>query len=134
MSGSGILNTSSAFGKTDYKDLLKRWLDNTPEEWGFRSENMTTPVRGAALPMGFNRQPHYGRGLLLVGDAGGMVNPFNGEGIAYAMESAEIAAAAMAEAHYRGAGQPSRGAGAGVVPDQAEGGSSAATTPWAAPS
>jgi geranylgeranyl reductase family protein len=105
--GLGILNTSSAFGKTDYKDLLKRWLDNTPEEWGFRESNMTTPVRGAALPMGFNRQPHYTRGLLLVGDAGGMVNPFNGEGIAYAMESAEIAATAVAEAHYRGAGTPS---------------------------
>jgi menaquinone-9 beta-reductase len=105
--GLGILNTSSAFGKTDYKDLLKRWLDNTPEEWGFRDENMTSPVRGAALPMGFNRQPHYLRGLLLVGDAGGMVNPFNGEGIAYAMESGEIAATAMAEAHYRGVGTPS---------------------------
>jgi flavin-dependent dehydrogenase len=43
--------------------------------------------------MGFNRTPHYRPGLLLVGDAGGMVNPFNGEGIAYAMESASIAAA-----------------------------------------
>ena len=105
--GLGILNTSSAFGKTDYKDLLKRWLDNTPAEWGFRPENMTAPVRGAALPMGFNRQPHYVRGLLLVGDAGGMVNPFNGEGIAYALESGEIAANAMAEAHYRGVGTPS---------------------------
>ncbi|HJY43191.1 MAG TPA: geranylgeranyl reductase family protein [Propionibacteriaceae bacterium] len=104
--GLGILNTSSAFGKTDYKDLLKRWLDNTPEDWGFRSSNMITPVRGAALPMGFNRQPHYERGLLLVGDAGGMINPFNGEGIAYAMESAEVAAAAMAEAHERGPGSP----------------------------
>ena len=80
---------------------------NTPEEWGFRDENMTTPIRGAALPMGFNRQPHYSRGLLLVGDAGGMVNPFNGEGIAYAMESADIAAESIAEAHYRGAGTAS---------------------------
>jgi len=105
--GLGILNTSSAFGRTDYRDLLKRWLDNTPAEWGFRPENMTAPVRGAALPMGFNRQPHYVRGLLLVGDAGGMVNPFNGEGIAYALESGEIAANAMAEAHYRGVGTPS---------------------------
>jgi menaquinone-9 beta-reductase len=104
--GLGILNTSAAFGKTDYKDLLRRWLQNTPEDWGFRGENMIAPVRGAALPMGFNRQPHYGRGLLLVGDAGGMINPFNGEGIAYAMESAEIAAAAMAEAHQRGSGSP----------------------------
>ena len=104
--GLGILNTSSAFGKTDYKDLLKRWLDNTPDDWAFRSENMIGPIRGAALPMGFNRQPHYERGLLLVGDAGGMINPFNGEGIAYAMESAEIAATAMAEAHERGLGSP----------------------------
>ncbi len=30
--------------------------------------------------------------MLLIGDAAGMVNPFNGEGIAYAMESGEIAA------------------------------------------
>ena len=65
---------------------------------------MTTKVMGAALPMGFNRTPHYTKGLLLVGDAGGMVNPFNGEGIAYAMESAELAADAIAEAHYRGVG------------------------------
>jgi menaquinone-9 beta-reductase len=56
--------------------------------------------------MGFNRQPHYGRGLLLVGDAGGMVNPFNGEGIAYAIESGELAATAIADAYHRGAGTP----------------------------
>ena len=104
--GLGILNTSTAFGKCDYKDLLRRWLDNTPEHWGLREANRTSPVRGAALPMGFNRQPHYGRGLLLVGDAGGMVNPFNGEGIAYAIESGELAATAIADAHDRGAGTP----------------------------
>ena len=102
--GLGMLNTSSAFGKTDYKALLKAWLDNTPEEWGFRDANMTMPVKGAALPMAFNRQPAYTRGLVLVGDSAGMVNPFNGEGIAYAMEAGEMAADAIAEAHYRGVG------------------------------
>lgn len=105
--GLGILNSSTAYGKTDYKELLRRWLDNTPEEWGFRDENMIGEIRGAALPMGFNRKPAYGRGLLLVGDAGGMVSPFNGEGIAYAMESAALAADAVAEAHYRGVGTTS---------------------------
>jgi len=99
--GLGILNTSTAFQHVDYKDLLKRWLDQTPAEWGFRDENMTQPVRGAALPMGFNRQPHYSRGMLLIGDAGGMVNPFNGEGIAYAMESGRIAADVVAQALAR---------------------------------
>jgi menaquinone-9 beta-reductase len=42
--------------------------------------------------MGFNRTPLHQRGVLLVGDAGGMVNPFNGEGISYAMEAAALAA------------------------------------------
>jgi geranylgeranyl reductase family protein len=99
--GLGILNTSTAFGNVDYKDLLKRWLDQTPEEWGFREEFMTQPIRGAALPMGFNRTPHYTRGMLLVGDAGGMVNPFNGEGIAYAMESGAMAAEIVTQALAR---------------------------------
>lgn len=105
--GLGVLNTSKSFQRTDYRELMKRWLDNTPEEWGFREENRIGRIQGAALPMAFNRQPVYGRGLLLVGDAGGMVNPFNGEGIAYAMESAELAADAIAEAKARGFGTES---------------------------
>jgi geranylgeranyl reductase family protein len=99
--GLGLLNTSDAFGNIDYRALLKRWLASMPPEWGFAEENRTQPVRGAALPMGFNRTPHYTRGLVLVGDAGGMVNPFNGEGIAYAMESGELAARSIVQALAR---------------------------------
>jgi menaquinone-9 beta-reductase len=99
--GLGMLNTSEAFGKTDYRDLLKRWLKSMPEEWGYVEENRTEPVRGAALPMGFNRTPQYYKGLLLAGDAAGMVNPFNGEGIAYAMESGELLARVVAQALAR---------------------------------
>ena len=99
--GLGLLNTSDAFGNIDYRALLKRWLAAMPAEWGFAEENMSQPVRGAALPMGFNRTPHYTRGLVLVGDAGGMVNPFNGEGIAYAMESGELAARSVVQALAR---------------------------------
>jgi geranylgeranyl reductase family protein len=105
--GLGILSTSKAFGKTDYRALLRSWLDGTPEEWGFREHNATGKIGGAALPMGFNRTPHYARGLLLVGDAGGMVNPFNGEGIGYAMESAKLAAECVVQALARPEG-PSR--------------------------
>lgn len=99
--GLGILNTSKAFQHVDYKDVLQRWLSNTPAEWGFREENMVGRVGSAALPMGFNRKPHYTRGVLLVGDSGGMVNPFNGEGIDYALESGEIAAATILQALAR---------------------------------
>jgi len=99
--GLGMLNSSKAFGHTDYRALLRTWLDGTPEEWGLREQNAVGTVGGAALPMGFNRTPHYDRGLLLIGDAGGVVNPFNGEGIAYAMESAAIAVDAVLQATGR---------------------------------
>jgi geranylgeranyl reductase family protein len=99
--GLGLLNTSAAFGHTDYHALLRKWLAGMPAEWGFTEENRTQPIRGAALPMGFNRTPQYHRGLLLAGDAAGMVNPFNGEGIAYAMESGEILARTVTQALAR---------------------------------
>jgi geranylgeranyl reductase family protein len=99
--GLGLLNTSEAFGNIDYRAMLRRWLAAMPAEWGLSEETRTAPVRGAALPMGFNRTPHYTRGLLLAGDSGGMVNPFNGEGIAYALEAGEIAARTIVQALAR---------------------------------
>ncbi|WP_017613773.1 geranylgeranyl reductase family protein [Nocardiopsis salina] len=99
--GLGILNSTASFQDVDYRKLLRRWTESMPEEWGFTAENQRGNVRGAALPMGFNRVPHYARGLMLVGDAGGMVNPFNGEGIAYAMEAGRIAADVVVQAHGR---------------------------------
>jgi menaquinone-9 beta-reductase len=114
--GLGLLNTTSAFGQTDYRDLLRRWLASLPAEWGYDEDNATGPVRGGALPMGFNRKPHYRDGLLLVGDAGGVVNPFNGEGIAYAMESGKLAAETVVRALARADG-PSRERALAAYPD-----------------
>ena len=51
--------------------------------------------------MAFNRKPHYADGLMLLGDAGGMVSPFNGEGIAQALMSGRLAAEAAAQAAAR---------------------------------
>jgi geranylgeranyl reductase family protein len=105
--GLGILSTSKAFGTTDYRALMRSWVAGLPEEWEFTEDTATGKIGGAALPMGFNRTPHYRNGLLLVGDAGGMVNPFNGEGIGFAMETAKIAAQCVVQALARPAG-PSR--------------------------
>ncbi len=103
--GLGILNSSAAFQNIDYKDSMRRWLANTDPELGFRDENLVGgPIRSAALPMGFNRKPHYTRGVLLVGDAGGMVNPFNGEGIDYALEAGHMAAETALQALARNSG------------------------------
>jgi menaquinone-9 beta-reductase len=99
--GLGILATGRTNGTGDYRGLLRHWLGAQPQEWGFREENAVGAIGGAGLPMGFNRTPHHRPGLLLVGDAGGMVNPLNGEGIAYAMESASIAAQCAIQALAR---------------------------------
>lgn len=105
--GLGTLSTSQAFRNTNYRAMLRTWLDSTPAEWEYHEENAVGRIGGAGLPMGFNRTPHYRNGLLLLGDAGGMVSPFNGEGVAGAMESARLAAEHVVQALARPEG-PSR--------------------------
>ena len=100
--GLGSVSATNAATKIDYRDLFGTWMANTPPEWGFTKENQDGPVRGAALPMGFNRGPLYGNGVMLVGDAAGMVSPFNGEGIAYALAAGRVAAEAAAQGLARG--------------------------------
>jgi geranylgeranyl reductase family protein len=99
--GFGLLDTRRAAPDADHRAVFGRWLATLPPEWQLDEEHAVTPVRGAGLPMALHRGPAYTRGLLLAGDAAGAVNPFNGEGISYAMETgrmaAETAAAALAE-------------------------------------
>ncbi len=99
--GLGTLDTTSAFQKTDYKDVMRRWVEDIDADWQLEHDESAGPIRGAALPMGFNRSPLYAEGLLLVGDSGGMVNPFNGEGIDYALEAARVGAELVAQALAR---------------------------------
>jgi flavin-dependent dehydrogenase len=77
--------------------VLRRWLATLPPEWQLGEEHAVTPLRGAGLPMALHRGPAYTRGLLLAGDAAGTVNPFNGEGISYALETGRMAAEAAVE-------------------------------------
>jgi geranylgeranyl reductase family protein len=100
--GLGSVSSTNAATKVDYRDLFAKWMANADPEWGFTSENQDGPVRGAALPMGFNRGPLYGNGVMLVGDAAGMVSPFNGEGIAYALAAGRVAAEAATQGLARG--------------------------------
>jgi len=40
--GLGMLNSSDAFQKTDYRSLMTRWLSHLPAQWG-----LTPTIRGA---------------------------------------------------------------------------------------
>lgn len=96
------LPDANRYRHVNLRQMMSNWLATMPVEWGLTEPNRLTPIVSAALPMGFNRQPLYTRGLLLVGDSAGMINAFNGEGISYAMESARYAADKIAQAHTRG--------------------------------
>lgn len=106
--GDGIVNVGlgSVSSRADathlpYRSVFEQWMANVPPEWGFTPDNQIGPLRSAALPMSLNRRPHYTCGLLLVGDAGGMVSPFNGEGIAPALKAGRFAASCLAQALSR---------------------------------
>ncbi|MGH8901343.1 MAG: geranylgeranyl reductase family protein [Egibacteraceae bacterium] len=92
--GWGLLNTSAHFRGINYRKTLDEWVASLPQEWEISRETMVGRPRSAGLPMAHNRKPCVYKGVLLVGDAAGMVNPFNGEGISYAIEAAAFASEA----------------------------------------
>lgn len=62
-------------------------------------------VAGYPIRTDFLRAPLLATGMLAVGEAAGLVNPFTGEGIDYALESGELAAQSILTALGRSAGQ-----------------------------
>ncbi len=91
--GLGLLSTSREYQAVNYRRLLESWATGMAADgWGTEPSALEGPIRTGPIPMGFNHTPLHQRGVLLVGDSGGMVNPFNGEGISYAMEAAQLAA------------------------------------------
>jgi geranylgeranyl reductase family protein len=58
---------------------------------------MDGPIRSYPLRVDFHRSPKVRPGIVAVGEAIGLVNPFTGEGIDYALESGQIAAEVIAE-------------------------------------
>jgi geranylgeranyl reductase family protein len=62
-------------------------------------------LAGYPIRCDFLRARTRADGVLAVGEAAGLVNPFTGEGIDYALESAELAATAIIQALRRAPGQ-----------------------------
>jgi menaquinone-9 beta-reductase len=96
--GAGLLNTFSNFEEVSAQRLFDTFARMLPAEWGIGEETAEGRVLSGPLPMGLSRTPRAVPGLLLVGDAVGAVNPFNGEGIAYAIETGQMAADLIHEA------------------------------------
>jgi geranylgeranyl reductase family protein len=65
------------------------------ERDGFEHAVEESPPVGALLPEAMEGFRPAAPGMLAVGDAAGLITPYSGEGIVYALESAEIAARAI---------------------------------------
>jgi geranylgeranyl reductase family protein len=90
--GVGLLSTFNQWKAVNTTHLMESFVDYAPGAWDLRPETSCGPPTGGRLPMGLSVGPHVGPNYLVVGDAGGTINPFNGEGIAYAYETGRLAA------------------------------------------
>jgi geranylgeranyl reductase family protein len=100
--GAGLLNTFKNFKDVSAQRVFDAFVRMLPPSFGIDEGSAEGRVLSGPLPMGFNRTASAVPGMLLVGDAAGLVNPFNGEGIAYAMESGELAAELVHDALVKG--------------------------------
>ncbi len=85
--GVGALSTMKNFKKLNLNNLLADYRSLTADTWNL-GPNLDRP-RAWRLPM--STQKRYGKGWVAVGDAAGLINPMNGEGIDYGLESGSLA-------------------------------------------
>jgi geranylgeranyl reductase family protein len=102
--GVGLLSTFNQWKDVNTSHLMDAFVAQAPESWGIRPETSCGPATGGRLPMALSVGPHVGPTSLVIGDAGGAVNPFNGEGIAYAYETGRMAAECLSSALATGSG------------------------------
>ncbi len=86
--GVGALSTMKGFKKLNLNKLLGAYRSIVNEPWGL-GPDLERP-RAWRLPMSTQRR--HGEGWVAIGDAAGLVNPMNGEGIDYGLESGMLAA------------------------------------------
>lgn len=91
--GVGFFPTQSTDLSLNPRDLLARFLDDLGQrDERFSGITLEGRLRGGRLPSGVDSDACQGRGVLLAGDAAGLVDPFTGEGIGGALESGKLAA------------------------------------------
>jgi geranylgeranyl reductase family protein len=88
--GVGALSTIKRPADLALRPLMSYYTDLRRDEWGF--EGQPRAMSSALLPMGGAVSGVAGRNWMLIGDAAACVNPLNGEGIDYGLETGRLAA------------------------------------------
>ena len=86
--GAGTLATSRRPAEAAIKPLMQIYADTIRDDFGLSGE-LRAPT-SALLPMGGAVSHVAGRNWALIGDAAACVNPLNGEGIDYGLESGRL--------------------------------------------
>jgi geranylgeranyl reductase family protein len=86
--GVGTLATEARPANIRLRSLIAHYAEQRREDWQLDGE--VRDVASALLPMGGAVSNVAGRNWALVGDAAGCVNPLNGEGIDYGLETGRI--------------------------------------------
>lgn len=96
--GVGVLSSSRDFRSINTTALLSAFVASAPSTWGLRPETRRGLPASGRLPLGGSVGPVAGPTFVLVGDAAGLANPFNGSGIDTALESGRLAAEVLHDA------------------------------------
>ena len=96
--GVGLLSTDRRWKGVNTTKLMETFVDFAPEHWEISPSKALGAPTGGRLPMGLSVGPRSGENVIVIGDASGSINPFNGEGIAYGYETGRLAAASVAAA------------------------------------
>ena len=96
--GVGLLSTFRDFKSVNTTHLLDAYAHQVADRWQIDPGKPEAKATSGRIPMGGSVGPKAGPSYLVVGDAAGSVNPFNGEGIDYAYETARMAAQVLHEA------------------------------------
>lgn len=91
--GVGALSTTKRPADLALRPLISYYTDLRRDEWGFAGPPRA--VASALLPMGGAVSGVAGPNWVLIGDAAACVNPLNGEGIDYGLETGRLAAEAL---------------------------------------
>jgi len=102
--GIGLLSTFRDWKSVNTSRLMDEFAATAPAYWGISPSTSCGAPTGGRLPMGASVSPNVGPTWVLVGDAAGTINPFNGEGIDYAYETGRTAAHLLDEALVTGDG------------------------------
>ena len=100
--GVGLLSTEGRWKHVNTTKLLDAFVAQVPASWCLDPKASCGTPTGGRLPMGLAVGPRVGPDCIVVGDAAGVINPFNGEGIAYAYETGRLAASTVSAALQAG--------------------------------